>query len=128
MKIYFPGGKRISAKYKGFTIETDQSLRSGGEGIYPNPFDLFKVSLGTCMGYYVMAFCLERDIPIDCIWLEFEFEEEKVIQTISVKIIVDTRFPMKYLKSIVKATETCKIKKQLHYPPIYDIDVVYCLD
>ena len=129
MKVYFPGGKRISAKYKGFSIETDQSLRSGGDEMYPNPFDLFKASLGTCMGYYAMAFCLERDIPVDQIWLEFGFEEEEnIIQTISVKIIVDVRFPMKYLKSIVKATETCKIKKQLHCPPNYDIKAIYCLD
>lgn len=32
MRICFPGGKRVNATYKGFTIKTDQPVESGGEG------------------------------------------------------------------------------------------------
>lgn len=125
MKVYFPGGKRISADYKGFTIETDQSLHSGGEGLHPNAFDLFKASLGTCIGYYVMRFCQEREISLDCIRLDVHFQEAEYIQCVDIKIIVDQRFPQKYLKSVIKATEACKIKKQLLHPPIYKIKTLY---
>ncbi|MBN1265222.1 MAG: OsmC family protein [Anaerolineales bacterium] len=121
MKIYFPGSKRITAEYRGFTIESDQSIESDGCGENPTPFDLFKASLGTCMAYYVMAFCMERDIPLDCIWLQFHFEEEKIIQSIKVRIVVDERFPAKYFNSVVRATEACKIKKQLLHPPSYEV-------
>jgi putative redox protein len=125
MKIYFPGGKRINADYKGFTIETDQSTRSGGSGSHPNPIDLFKASLGTCMGFYVMTFCQERDIPLDCIYLELSFEEEEIIQSIKIQIIADERFPEKYLQPVVKAVESCKIKKQLLHPPEYRVEIVH---
>jgi len=125
MKIFFPGGRRISAEYKGHTIETDQSIRSGGEGLHPNPFDLFKASLGTCIGYYVMRFCLEREIPLDWVHLEIDFQEDGYIKTVDIHIIVDPQFPEKYLKAVVKATESCKVKKQLIHPPSYEIDAVY---
>ena len=50
MEVIFPGGKRVNAIYKGFTIETDQSKRDGGEGSAPAPFDLFLASpLRTCV-------------------------------------------------------------------------------
>ena len=32
METSFPGGKRVDAKYKDFTIQTDQSVKYGGEG------------------------------------------------------------------------------------------------
>lgn len=41
MQVVFPGGKRVNALYKGFTIETDQSREGGGGGAAPEPFDLF---------------------------------------------------------------------------------------
>jgi hypothetical protein len=28
MNVYFPGGKKVNANYKGFTIETDQAKRN----------------------------------------------------------------------------------------------------
>jgi hypothetical protein len=34
MKIYFPGGKKVYADYLGFTYETDQPVKAGGEVIY----------------------------------------------------------------------------------------------
>ncbi len=32
MRICLPGGKRVNAAYKGFTIRTDQPIESDGEG------------------------------------------------------------------------------------------------
>lgn len=125
MKIYFPGGRRINAEHNGHTIETDQSLRSGGEGLHPNPFDLFKASLGTCIGYYVMRFCLEREIPLDWVHLEVDFQEDGYIETVLIQIIVDHQFPEKYLRAVVKATESCKVKQQLIHPPTYQIEAIY---
>lgn len=128
MKITFPGGRRINAEYKGHTIETDQSLRSGGEGLRPNPFDLFKASLGTCMGFYVMCFCLEREIPLEWVNLEVDFQEDGYIETVGIQILLDPQFPEKYLKAVVKATDSCKVKQQLRHPPDYQIEAVYSED
>ena len=124
MKIIYPGGRRINAEYKGHTIQTDQSLLSGGDGLHPNPFDLFKTSLGTCIGYYVMRFCNEREIPLEWIHLEIDFQEDDYIESVDIKIVLDPQFPKKYLKAVVKATESCKVKKQLTHPPSYQIEAV----
>ncbi len=35
MKIFFPGGKKVTANYKGFQVTTDQSIASGGDGQDP---------------------------------------------------------------------------------------------
>jgi ribosomal protein S12 methylthiotransferase accessory factor len=52
MVVNFPGGKKVDAIYKGFTINTDQPEKGGGEGTAPSPFDLFLSSIGTCAGFY----------------------------------------------------------------------------
>lgn len=125
MKVYFPGGRRITAEYKEHTIETDQSLHSGGKGKHPSPFDLFKASLGTCMGYYVMAFCQERKIPLEWITLNIVFMEENYINSVVVQIFLDQRFPKKYMNAVVKAAQSCKVKQQLIHPPSFSIETIY---
>ena len=117
MKVTFKDNKRISAEINGFEIQTDQSKSSGGLGEYPNPFDFFKASIGCCMSYYVMAFCLERKIPLDSVWVEFDFIENKNIETIITTINVGPDFPRHYLNAIEKSTKSCKIKRSYASPP-----------
>jgi len=62
MEITFPGGLKVQANYKGYTILTDQPAFSGGEGAAPTPFDLFLASIGTCVVIYVKSFCAQRGI------------------------------------------------------------------
>ena len=62
MDVYFPGGKRVYADHKGFTIETDQPAMGGGDGSAPAPFDLFLASIGTCAGIYALGFMQQRGI------------------------------------------------------------------
>ena len=64
MKVYFPGGKRVYADYGGFTIETDQPARGGGDDSAPAPFDLFLASIGTCAGIFALGLhAAARDRP-----------------------------------------------------------------
>jgi uncharacterized OsmC-like protein len=123
MKISLLSNKRICAEINGKTLYTDQSVNSNGLGVYPNPFELFKSSLGCCMGYYVMAFCTKNDIPLDCISLDIDFEEDEVIRKVAVKLLVDERFPLKYSHAVIKAAESCKVKKQMSLPPEFSIEV-----
>ena len=48
LTVTFPGGKKVNAEFKGFTIKTDQPQTNGGDGTAPSPFDLFLASIGTC--------------------------------------------------------------------------------
>ena len=62
MQIHFPSGKRVFADNNGFTIETDQPARGGGDDSAPAPFDLFPASIGTCAGIYALGFVPQRGI------------------------------------------------------------------
>lgn len=120
MRITFPGGKLVQAEYQGFTIQTDQSEASGGNGSAPSPFDLFLASIGTCSGYYVMAFCQQRDIPTDEIELTIEMThnaERHLIEQISVSVSLPESFPDRYVAACVKAAEQCTVKRHLQEPP-----------
>jgi len=126
MKISFPGDKKVDAEYKGFTIKTDQSKLSGGEGIYPEPFSLFVASIGTCTGFYVLSFCQKRKIPTEDIELILNINKNKethMIDKIDIEIQVPENFPENYKNAVIKSAELCAVKKHLEKPPIIDIYV-----
>jgi len=116
MEIVFPGGKRVDALYGNFTIRTDQSIRGGGEGSVPEPFDLFFASLGTCAGIYVLSFCQHHDLPAEDIRLYQTTErdlETKLFQKLKIDIRVPASFPEKYHKALVRSAEQCTVKKHI---------------
>jgi len=120
MRVSFPGGKKVQADYRGFTITTDQSTTSGGDGSAPSPFDLFLASIGTCTGYYVMAFCQQRDIPTDDIEMTLDMvrnAENHMIEQVNIRVSLPDSFPDRYVAACVKAAEQCTVKRHLHEPP-----------
>lgn len=124
MKISFPGGKKVDADHKGFTIKTDQPMREGGEGTAPEPFSLFIASIGTCTGLYVLSFCQKRNIPTDNITLLLQLEKNKethMIEKISIKIQVPEDFPESYKKAVLKTANLCTVKKHLEKTPEIEI-------
>ncbi|HNT29931.1 MAG TPA: OsmC family protein [bacterium] len=125
MHIYFPGGKKVFAEYKGFTIETDQPVESGGENSAPSPFDLFVTAIGTCAGFYVLGFCQQRNIPTAGITLNLEkkFDQTKgMIGEIAIIINLPKDFPPQYREAVIRAAELCAVKKHIADPPAFTID------
>jgi uncharacterized OsmC-like protein len=120
MEILFPGGKRVSSKYKGFTVETDQPKTEGGEGSAPEPYDLFLSSIGTCAGVYVLYFCEARHIPTDKIKMTLRFDQNEkshLIENIYISLQLPPEFPDKYRNAVVRAAEMCTVKRSLIDPP-----------
>jgi len=119
MTVDFPGGKKVTAHYNGFDIATDQGVDSGGEGTAPEPFDFFLASLATCAGYYVLKFCEGRDLSTDGVFLHQSWErnDDKKLVRIAIRIQVPSDFPAKYRKALVRAANTCAVKKTLADPP-----------
>ena len=62
-EVLFPGGKRVDVRVGDFVIQTDQSLKRGGEASAPEPFDLFLSSMAACAGIFALNFCTSRDLP-----------------------------------------------------------------
>jgi len=126
IQVSFPGGVRVDAGVKGFVIQTDQPTYDGGTGAAPAPFDLFLASLATCAGYFVLAFCQERQIPTEGLALSMKTEknpETKMIARISIEIMLPPGFPQKYRTAVIKAADQCTVKRHILTPPLFEVEV-----
>ena len=124
MQISFPGGKRVNADYKGFTIETDQPVNEGGTNSASEPFSLFLASLGTCAGVYVLYFCEERNIDTTGLKMNLAFEQDPkthLVTRVRMQISLPPGFPPKYKKAVIKAAGLCTVKRNIAAPPEIEI-------
>ncbi len=126
LKVRFPGGARVDVEYKGFVIKTDQPVYFGGEGSAPAPFDLFLGSIAACVGYYVLAFCQNREIPYEKTSVVMKTKknpETKRIDEILFEIGLPPEFPEKYKNAVIKTVDTCSVKAHIVKPPAFAITV-----
>lgn len=124
MRIFFPGGKKIYADFKGFTHKTDQPVDAGGDGSAPQPFDLFLVSLGTCAGIYVLGFCQQRGLDTEGLEIIQTTERDPEvgrITAVNIEIRLPKNFPEKYVSAVIRSAELCAVKRVVENPPRFDI-------
>ncbi|MCU0287923.1 MAG: OsmC family protein [Acidobacteria bacterium] len=124
MRIYFPGGKKVYADYKGFTHKTDQPVHAAGEGSSPSPFELFLASMGTCAGFYVLGFCQNRGIDTEGIEIIQNLEvdpETRMISKVNLEIKLPPTFPEKYKNAVIQSAGLCAVKKHMENPPQFNI-------
>jgi putative redox protein len=127
MQIYFPGGKRVFADYRGFTIATDQPVAGGGDNSAPAPFDLFMASIGTCAGIYALGFMQQRGISTDGARLELTSHvnpETGLVGRVVIRVHLPAGFPEKYRDAVINSVNLCAVKKHLHQPPEFEVTTV----
>ncbi len=126
IKVDFPGGVRVAAHFGDFTVNTDQPVKSGGEGSAPSPFEVFLASLATCAGYYVLGFCKARGISTEGIRLVQTIEANpttKMTSKIGIDIQLPATFPQEYTSAVIRAAESCLVKKTIENPPAFEVRV-----
>lgn len=126
LKVVFGDNYRIDVDYKGFIIKTDQPVHDGGDGTAPSPFDYFLVSLASCAGFYALAFCRERKIPVEGLGVTMKTERgevSKMIDTIAITVDLPSGFPEKYRSALIKAVDRCTVKAHIQRPPQFEIVV-----
>lgn len=124
LSVTFPGQKRVDAHYKDFTIRTDQSLRGGGEGTAPEPFDLFLASVATCAGVYVKGYCDARGIATEGLGLRMQVERDEERHRVAMLVLeiqLPEGFPEKHRDAVIRAAELCAVKKHILEPPAFEI-------
>jgi putative redox protein len=122
LTVSFPGGVRVDASYRGHTVHTDQPSPLG-ESTAVSPFDLLFVSIATCMGFYALRFCQERDIATDGMGLTLSSVRDpqtKRTTTVRVELTAPAGFPDKYESAIIRAMDQCAVKKLIHEPPDFE--------
>jgi ribosomal protein S12 methylthiotransferase accessory factor len=127
IEVTFPGGVRVDAAFKGFTVRTDQPVKEGGEGTAPSPFDFFLFSLATCAGYFIVAFCAERKIPTEGLSLAMTWDrsaETHLITIFRIAVTLPPGFPDKYKAAVLKAADQCTVKRHMLNPPAFEITAV----
>jgi putative redox protein len=123
--VSFPGGVAVEAGVRGHTVRTDQPAPLGADSA-PSPFDLFLASIATCMGYYALRFCQEREIATAGLGLSLETvrdEAQKRLSTIQVALTLPPGFPERYTEAIQRAVDQCAVKKHMVEPPVFALTV-----
>lgn len=127
IEVSFPGGKRVDARVGSFVVCTDQPAQEGGDGGAVSPFDLFLASLATCAGFYVLGFCQTRNLSMEGIGLRQHVEYDpatKLPSRIRLELRLPVTFPEKYRASVIRAAESCKVKKTIAAMPAIEIVAV----
>ena len=126
IKVSFPGGKKVVAQVGENSIATDQPVEDGGNGSAPAPFALFLASIATCAGYYALQFCLSRAIQTEGMSCKAVFsydEREHLYTAVRISLALPQGFPDKYRDAIVRAMDSCAVKKHILRPPTFEISV-----
>ena len=126
MNVSFPGGVIVEAHYKGHTVRTDQPAGAGGTDTAMSPFDLFLSSIATCMGFYAVRFCQERNLSTEGLHLTLEpvrDQATKQLTTIRIALDLPAGFPEKYRAAIERAVDHCAVKKAMMEPPRFELTV-----
>jgi ribosomal protein S12 methylthiotransferase accessory factor len=120
MEITFGSGKKVVATYKGFTHRADQELEAGGEGSAPEPVDFFFVAIGTCTAHTIRCFCEARGLSVEGMSFSATLHPDdtgKRVGRVVHEVRLPAGFPEEYLAAIVRAAETCTVKRYLDRPP-----------
>jgi ribosomal protein S12 methylthiotransferase accessory factor len=116
----FPGGVRVDAVVRGFTVPTDQPFEVGGFDTAPSPYELFLAALTACAGFYAVQFCRKRGIPTDGLRVSAQASREaegKLTDAIRIDVELPQGFPEQYRAAILRAIDQCAVKKALENPP-----------
>ena len=123
--VTFPGGVRVDAAYRGHTVPTDQPSPLGEDSAV-SPFDLLFASVATCMGFYALRFCQERNLPTEGMGLTLTSQrdaERKRTSHVRIELTAPKGFPEKYEAAIVRAMDQCAVKKLIADPPEFEVSV-----
>ena len=126
MKVGFPGGFAVSARFRGHEMLTDQPVKAGGADSAPPPFDLFLASIATCAGFYALRFCQSRQIDSEGLGVTLEpirDPETRRVARLRIELTLPPAFPDRYRKAILRAVDQCAVKRHILEPPAFDVVV-----
>ena len=122
--VNFSGGKKVDAVIGQTVVKTDQSLKNGGDGSAPEPFQHFLASIAACTAVYALEFCRTRDISMEGMSLRMvcDFDREvKRYTRMSLELTLPRGFPEKFRSAIIRSMDLCAVKRHIVHPPEFEI-------
>lgn len=123
-EVTFPGGLVVAATYGVHTIRTDQPVKDGGTDTAMSPSALLYASMATCMGFYALRFCQQRNLSIEGLGLSLtpvRGAESGRITDVRVEVRTPRDFPEKYRDALIRSVNHCSVKRTLLEPPQFAI-------
>ena len=131
MKVNYIDNIRQEAKFDDFTVIADQPIRYKGDGSAPGPFDYFLASSALCAAYFVIVYCLARDIPTDNIRLSqnnIVDPENRYKQIFKIQVELPADISEKDRQGILRSIDRCTVKKVIQTGPEFIIEEVESID
>lgn len=125
--VSFPGGKKVDVKIGRATVKTDQSVRNGGEGSAPEPFQHFLASIAACTAVYALEFCTARELSLE--GMEFRMiceldPKSRRYRKMILELTLPRGFPEKFRPAITRAMDLCAVKRHIVNSPEFEIRTV----
>ena len=122
--VSFSGGKKVDAVIGDTIVKTDQSLKNGGGGSAPEPFQHFLASIATCTAVYALEFCRTRDISMEGMAFRMicDFDREvKSYTRMTLELTLPEGFPEKFRAAIIRSMDLCSVKRHIVHPPEFEV-------
>jgi putative redox protein len=123
-EVTFPGGLVVEATYGIHTIRTDQPVKDGGTDTAMSPSALLWASMATCMGFYALRFCQQRNLSVEGLGLSLtpvRDPESGRIADVRIEVRLPKGFPEKYHDALLRSVDHCSVKRTILEPPHFAI-------
>ncbi|MFQ5952453.1 MAG: OsmC family protein [Candidatus Omnitrophota bacterium] len=118
--IEFVGKKKFKTRVRKHEVITDLPGIKGGDDTAPTPPELLIVSLGTCVGYFVLGYLetVKLDASGFSVDLDWEMSEDRTrISKVAVSIKIPNAKLGNRKRAVIAVAKKCIIHQTLHHCP-----------
>jgi putative redox protein len=129
LDIRHDGGRRFSSVLadNGLVVASDQSPENGGEGVAPEPFQLFLAGMATCAAVYLQGYAEKKGLVID--WSQTQVQlhghwdpKARVYEKLCFSIGSKTAFNHETQQLLEKAIRRSAVLRQINHVTTYEVE------
>jgi uncharacterized OsmC-like protein len=120
MIVEYAGGMKLVARHRDLEFATDLPESSGGADTAMTPTEVFIASLAACVGVYVLSFARRRDVALEGLRIEADWEIADGPRRVA-RIRIEVRMPgavsERERAALQRVAEQCLVHNTLHHTP-----------
>lgn len=124
--VEYAGGMKLVAHYRGLEVATDQPEKDGGGNTAVTPTQLMVISLGMCVGVFVLYFAKRHEIAVEGMRIETEYEMAegpRRVGKMQVRVTMPGELSDKERATLQRVAEQCVVHNTLRHPPEIEVSV-----